>query len=123
MVPNLFPCPCCGYVVLDEPGSYDICSICFWEDDIVQLRWPDKAGGANQISLIEAQHNFALLGVSEARNIRHVRPPTTAESVEPDWRPFDTSVDVLESSLPVARSWPSYNRLYWWRDDYWLRST
>ena len=34
------PCPCCGYLVFDEPvGSFDICPICDWEDDDVQLRF------------------------------------------------------------------------------------
>jgi len=43
-----YPCPCCGHRIFDEPpGSCDICKICFWEDDNVQLRWPDYAGGAN----------------------------------------------------------------------------
>jgi Cysteine-rich CPCC len=30
------------------PGSYEICPVCFWDDDLVQLRWPTYAGGANQ---------------------------------------------------------------------------
>jgi len=35
----MYPCPCCGYVVFDEPpGSYAIRPICFWEDDLAQLR-------------------------------------------------------------------------------------
>jgi hypothetical protein len=55
-----YPCPCCGYLVFEEePGSYDICPICFWEDDLSQLRWLDSAGGANRPSLIEAQVTFA----------------------------------------------------------------
>ncbi|NIP43329.1 MAG: hypothetical protein GWN61_14025, partial [candidate division Zixibacteria bacterium] len=34
----IYTCPCCGYRTLDDPpGSYDICGICFWEDDTVQL--------------------------------------------------------------------------------------
>ena len=106
--------------MLDEPGSYDICSICFWEDDIVQLRWPDMAGGANRVSLIAAQENFIKLGVSEARLLKHVRPPRKDEVVEPGWRPIDVEKDTLESTLPGTRSWPDYNGLYWWRDDYWL---
>ena len=33
-----YTCPCCGYKTLDEkpPGTYAICSICYWEDDGVQ---------------------------------------------------------------------------------------
>jgi hypothetical protein len=28
-----FQCPCCGYMTLDERGMFDICVVCFWEDD------------------------------------------------------------------------------------------
>lgn len=35
---GLYPCPCCGYLQFGEPpGSYEICAICFWGDDAVQL--------------------------------------------------------------------------------------
>ena len=27
------PCPCCGYLTLDERGGYEICPVCYWEDD------------------------------------------------------------------------------------------
>ena len=29
----VYACPCCGYPGLGEPGGFDICSICYWEDD------------------------------------------------------------------------------------------
>lgn len=51
-----YPCPCCGHRVLDAmPGSYEICPVCFREDDGVQFRWPTMAGGANKVSLL-ARH-------------------------------------------------------------------
>ncbi|MEV0490026.1 CPCC family cysteine-rich protein [Streptomyces atratus] len=28
-----YRCPCCGFVTLGERGNYEICSVCFWEDD------------------------------------------------------------------------------------------
>ena len=35
-----YPCPCCVYLMFGAPpGSYDICKICFWEDDLSQLRF------------------------------------------------------------------------------------
>jgi hypothetical protein len=51
------PCPACGYLTLDNAtyGSYDICGVCGWEDDGVQLGNPACGGGANSESLVEAQ--------------------------------------------------------------------
>jgi hypothetical protein len=45
-------CRCCGFLTLSDPsyGSYEICPVCFWEDDPVQNEDPSNAGGANQIS-------------------------------------------------------------------------
>ena len=41
---------------MDEPpGSYNICDVCGWEDDHVQLANPRMGGGANRESLVEAQ--------------------------------------------------------------------
>ena len=74
-----YPCPCCGFLVFqEEPGSYDICPICFWEDDLSQLRFP-KTTGANHVSLIEGQANYARAGVCELRFKDRVRAPDPAE--------------------------------------------
>jgi hypothetical protein len=56
-------------------GSYEICPVCFWEDDLVQNEDIDYAGGANQVSLSAARHNFIDFGASERRFIQNVRPP------------------------------------------------
>jgi hypothetical protein len=72
-----YTCPCCGYKTLDEepPGTYDICSICFWEDDGVQFNDPDYEGGANIPSLRTAQKNYLDFGACEERCIEFVRKP------------------------------------------------
>ena len=59
-----FACPCCGYKTFFEKpnGSYDICDVCFWEDDSIQNDSPDYAGGANKPSLRQAQKNFMEFG-------------------------------------------------------------
>ena len=55
-----FPCPCCGFVTLEErpPGTYEICRMCGWEDDPVQFNDPDYRGGANGGSLREYRSAF-----------------------------------------------------------------
>ena len=116
-----FPCPCCGRQVFEEgPGSYDICAVCFWEDDPVQLRWPDWRGGANRPNLIDAQANYASFGAMEERFRGNVRAPRHDETVEDGWRRIDLSLDDFEP-LGVAESdWPAdYTTLYWWRSSFW----
>ncbi len=38
-----------------QPGSYDNCVLCDWEDDELQSRLLAYGGGANEASLCEAQ--------------------------------------------------------------------
>lgn len=41
-------CPCCGYFTLDARCSWEICIICFWEDDGQDDVDADKvSGGSN----------------------------------------------------------------------------
>jgi hypothetical protein len=30
---ELIPCPCCHYKTISDKGNYEICPVCFWEDD------------------------------------------------------------------------------------------
>ncbi|MCB0698093.1 MAG: hypothetical protein KDC07_12060 [Chitinophagaceae bacterium] len=72
-----YQCPCCGYYTFEEPieNHFDICDVCCWEDDGVQLHDPDFWGGANSVSLNEARENFKKFGASDERCIDSVRPP------------------------------------------------
>lgn len=49
-------CPVCGKSQVEE---YEICPVCFWENDPVQLWKPQLAGGANQMSLEQARAAYA----------------------------------------------------------------
>jgi hypothetical protein len=62
----LYACPCCGYRTLHQHAVYDLCLVCFWEDDPTQAEEPWMAGGANGISLIEAQQAYLRLGAMDA---------------------------------------------------------
>ena len=55
---ELSKCPCCG-AEMDEPlEDYEICPVCKWENDPVQLEDPSFAGGANELSLLEARKKW-----------------------------------------------------------------
>lgn len=76
-----YPCPCCGYFTLDEksPGSFEICPVCYWQDDGQQFDNPTYAGGANELSLSEARLNFQKYGAISREFIDVVRPPLDEE--------------------------------------------
>lgn len=78
---KMYPCSCCSFLTLTsaESGSYEICPVCFWEDDPVQNEDIDYAGGANEVSLTAALNNFIDFGASERRFIQNVRPPMLSE--------------------------------------------
>ncbi|MEO8277579.1 MAG: CPCC family cysteine-rich protein [Thermoanaerobaculia bacterium] len=82
-----FACLCCGHQTLDEKpgGTYEICPVCFWEDDNVQADDPDFPGGANAPSLRQAQVNFRSFGACEERFLINVRSPRADEPVDPSW--------------------------------------
>ena len=74
-------CPCCGYRTLDpEDSAFEICPVCFWENDPSQVRFPDETG-ANDISLNEARKNFAEYGACAERFKDYVREPLPNEMV------------------------------------------
>ncbi|HYF51041.1 MAG TPA: CPCC family cysteine-rich protein [Planctomycetota bacterium] len=73
-------CPCCRYKTI--AADFDICPICFWENDPWQVNHPD-ATGANSISLREAQANFKRIGASSQAALQHVRKPLPTEAPDP----------------------------------------
>jgi hypothetical protein len=81
-----YACPCCGYKTLDEPGSYLICPVCFWEDDPFQSYNPDDLSGANKTSLRDAQRNFIKFQICDPDMKKFVRTPKAEESRDSDWR-------------------------------------
>ncbi|WP_433011445.1 CPCC family cysteine-rich protein [Kribbella sp. CA-294648] len=76
-----YGCPCCGYLTLGERGGFEICDVCFWEDDGQDAHDADVVrGGPNgPLSLTQARLNFAKFGACSERHVAHVRPPTAEE--------------------------------------------
>ncbi|MGG3887545.1 CPCC family cysteine-rich protein [Metabacillus fastidiosus] len=85
-----YTCPCCGYKTLPEGPSdtHYICKICWWQDDGVQFYKPDFEGGANKVSLKQAQKNFIKFGASEERFIKNARKPNEKDIKDLNWKPF-----------------------------------
>lgn len=98
MDPTRYTCPCCGYGTLGAPpGSYEVCAICFWEDDPVQLLDPWFPGGANRPNLVEAQAAYARCGAMDPRFLQHVRAALPGDERDPAWR------CVTEDDRPFVR--------------------
>lgn len=71
-----YPCPCCNHYTLSSPpGSYDICPVCFWEDDNSQNENPNYTYGANSISLHDAKENYKKFGAIQESSLIYVRLP------------------------------------------------
>ena len=100
---SMYPCPSCGFIAFSEPpGSFEICGICGWEDDIVQLVDPTFNGGANWDSLATSQSKILKsisLEVVEHNGFRR----------DPQWRPLRDE-DLRKRSAEE----PDY---YWLRDE------
>lgn len=68
-------------VLREEPGSYEFCPVCDWENDGVQYADPNYRGGANERSLVEEQ----------ARSVRRFPYGTLTVGQwvrDPWWRPL-----------------------------------
>ena len=74
------PCPCCGFATLDERGGFEVCPVCFWEDDGQDNHDADlERSGPNRLSLTAARRNYLEFGACERSAVRNVRGPTEQE--------------------------------------------
>ena len=70
-------CPCCGCKTLSERTAFEICEVCFWEDDGDA---DECRGGPNgSLSLREARANYLRFGACEESMVENVRPPRPEE--------------------------------------------
>jgi hypothetical protein len=78
---NKISCPCCGYKTISDRGGFEICPICFWEDDGQDDADADKVrGGPNgMLSLTRARQNFRRCGAPDKKYVGNVRRPNPEE--------------------------------------------
>src|SRR5688572_28713454 len=57
-----YTCPCCGFRTLPGAGNYDLCPVCFWEDDGMHDNDADSVEGPNGITLAEGQRLYQRYG-------------------------------------------------------------
>lgn len=77
-------CPCCGCKTLTERIAFEICEVCYWEDDGQDDGDANEClGGPNgSLSLREARANYLRCGACEESMVGSVRPPRPEELPE-----------------------------------------
>jgi hypothetical protein len=83
---DLLPCPCCGHRTLPELGQYELCPVCFWEDDPNQSSHAESANGANGKSLLESQQTYLSIGAMDKKFLKQERPARLSETIDDGWR-------------------------------------
>jgi hypothetical protein len=67
---EMLECRCCEYLTIRERGVYEICPVCFWEDDGSQEL--DRMSGPNHMTLREARGNFSCFGACSENALRYI---------------------------------------------------
>jgi hypothetical protein len=116
VITQLFPCPCCGYLVHALRGMSDVCIVCSWQDSEKQLRDPYLPGAPNELSLWHAQRNIGK--TQEGRTQLSTARETRKRHRE--WRPIVIKLDdfgLASERQNLAIS--DYSQLYYWAQNFW----
>ncbi|SDY23651.1 Cysteine-rich CPCC [Modestobacter sp. DSM 44400] len=76
-----FACPCCASLTLPTRGQYELCPVCFREDEGQDDHDADlvRPGPNGSLSLTQARANYAALGACDRASLHRVRSPTPQE--------------------------------------------
>lgn len=74
-------CPCCHHLTIGAHCDFEICPVCFWEDDGQgETDAGEVRGGPNgDLSLTQARANYLSYGACEAAVQGEVRKPRADE--------------------------------------------
>src|SRR5262245_51386512 len=99
-----YPCPACGYLTIENPADWDICPICFWEDDVFYTPGEDRTSSANRgMAISEAQANFILYGAVDLKCKDHVRQPTALDQKGANWKLIPRALDIVKEARREGR--------------------
>lgn len=94
-----YTCIICGYRTLDARCEWEICPVCYWEDDILFDDQIDKSSAANRgLSVSQAQANFILYKACSPEFREHVREPFKEETRNEKWSPLPRAVSIAHDS-------------------------
>jgi hypothetical protein len=93
------PCPACGYCTLPDRYDWDICPVCFWEDDVLETNNDPSSPANHGMLLSDAQANFLLYGAVTLDMKKHVRPPTPDEGRDPNWKPLPRAQRIILEAM------------------------
>ena len=90
-------CPACGFLTISEDfyGSFEICPVCGWEDDNVQLANPCSGGGANKESLVDCQKRAATWSAEQMLQFER----------DSDWRPLTEEEIAYFAAIAKKKPW------------------
>lgn len=69
----LVQCDCCDFFTIPAGEDYEICPVCFWEQDVFGTTEPELTSGANHgLTLLQGRMNFINFGACEKKFISNV---------------------------------------------------
>lgn len=98
-----YTCFICGYRTLDARCDWDICPICFWEDD-VWVENEDDSSPANGMTVSEAQARFIQIGAVSEDMVQHVRAPGPEDEKDPQWKLLPKTLELFAKQRKVAKA-------------------
>ncbi|MDB5345215.1 MAG: hypothetical protein JWP89_3592 [Schlesneria sp.] len=96
-------CFICGHKTLDSRCDWDICPVCFWEDDTYVDENQDESSPANgDMRVSEAQANYIVHGCCCLAVLSHVRAPKRDEALDPDWHSHPNAIILAHQMRPMT---------------------
>lgn len=89
-------CFVCGHITLGERCDWEICPVCFWEDDVLVSSQDESSSANSGMKVSEAQANYILYRACDESSKEHVRPPKENEPLDPAWMPLKEALALVE---------------------------